>query len=57
MSEPQGIIYYHDTRRGLRMIPLRSYGNPPPEEKFANLDYFDFQLKDVSYSIIDHVVY
>ncbi len=57
MSVPEGIISYHENRRGSRVIPLRSYGNPPPEEKFAGLDYFDFQLKEVSYSIIDHVVY
>ncbi|CAF0955087.1 unnamed protein product [Adineta ricciae] len=46
MSEPQGIIYYHDNRRGSRIIPLRSYGNPSPEDKFAGLDYFDFQLNN-----------
>jgi len=52
MSIPEGMIYYHDNRRGSRIIPLQSYGNPSPEEKFAGLDYFDFQLKDVRYSII-----
>jgi hypothetical protein len=57
MSVPEGLIYYHDTRRGSRTIPLRSYGNPPPEAKFSGLDYFDFQLKDVSYPIVNHVVY
>ncbi|CAF0933370.1 unnamed protein product [Adineta steineri] len=46
MSTPNGMIYYHDNRRGSRIIPLRSYGNPSPDEKFAELDYFDFQLKD-----------
>ncbi len=53
MSEPEGLIHYHGTRRDSRIIPLRSYGNPPREEKFARLDYFDFQLKEVSYVILD----
>jgi hypothetical protein len=53
MSQPEGIIYYHENRRGSRIIPLRSYGNPPPEDKFAGLDYFEFKLKDVS----DHIVF
>jgi hypothetical protein len=55
MSEPGGIIYYHQERRGSRIIPLQSYDNPPPESKFDGLDYFDFQLKDVSDSIIDYL--
>jgi hypothetical protein len=57
MSQPEGIIYYHETRRGSRIIPLRSYGNPPPEEKFAGLDYFDFGLKEVSYFILYQIVF
>lgn len=44
MSQLGGLIYYHDVRRGSRIIPLRSYGNPSPEEKFADLDYFEFRL-------------
>ncbi len=52
MSEPEGRIDYHDNRRGSRIIPLQSYGNPPPEEKFAGLDYFDFRLNEVSYFIL-----
>ena len=39
------------------MIPLQSYGNPSPEAKFADLDYFDFQLKEVSYLILDQIVF
>ncbi|UJR09497.1 hypothetical protein I4U23_013735 [Adineta vaga] len=46
MSQPNGLIYYHDNRRGSRMLPLRSYGNPSPDEKFADLDYFDFKLNN-----------
>ncbi|CAF4431727.1 unnamed protein product, partial [Rotaria sp. Silwood2] len=42
LSRSDGDISYHDTRRGTRMIPLRSYGNPPSEEKFAGLDSFEF---------------
>jgi hypothetical protein len=30
------------------MIPLRSYGQPPPDEKFKNLTYFDLRLNNVS---------
>ncbi|CAF4018018.1 unnamed protein product [Rotaria sp. Silwood2] len=43
LSRSDGDISYHDTRRGTRMIPLRSYGNPPSEEKFAGLDSFEFR--------------
>jgi hypothetical protein len=53
MSQPDGMISYHDNRRGSRMISLRSYGNPSSEDKFSGLDYFDLQLKDVSDSL-DH---
>jgi len=48
MSEPGGLINYHEGRRGSRVIPLQSYNNPSPEEKFAGLDYFDFRLNEVS---------
>lgn len=47
MSDPHGLIYYHEDRRGTRTVPLRSYSDPPPDSKFAGLDYFDFQLNDV----------
>ncbi|CAF2851433.1 unnamed protein product [Rotaria sp. Silwood2] len=43
---PDSDISYHDTRRGSRIIPLRSYGQPPPEDKFAELDFFDFRLNN-----------
>ncbi|CAF2373593.1 unnamed protein product [Rotaria sp. Silwood2] len=46
MSQSDGLIYYHDKRRGSRILPLQSYGNPPAEEKFADLDHFEFRLKD-----------
>jgi hypothetical protein len=55
MSQPGGLIKYHENRRGSRILPLRSYGNPPPESKFAGLDYFDFQLHNVSYFIKDYI--
>ena len=62
MSVPEGLIYYHENRRGTRIIPLRSYENPPPEDKFAGLDYIDFQQHNVSdFSInkqpIFHVIF
>ncbi len=44
----QSEISYHQNRRGTRMIPLRSYGQPPPDEKFQNLQYFDLRLNNVS---------
>jgi len=55
MSQPEGLINYHENRRGSRIIPLRSYNNPSPEEKFAGLDYFDFRVNEVSYFIIDPI--
>ena len=48
MTRPEGIISYHQGRRGSRIIPLRSYGNPPPEAKFADHDYIEFKLNNVS---------
>jgi hypothetical protein len=48
MSSPEGIIYYHEDRRGSRIIPLRSYSNPPSEDKFTGLDHIDFQMHNVS---------
>jgi len=30
------------------MVPLRSYGQPPSEDKFGTLDYFDLRLNNVS---------
>jgi len=41
-------INYHETRRGTRVIPLRSYDPPPTEDKFGTLDYFDLRLNNVS---------
>jgi hypothetical protein len=32
------------------MIPLQSYSNPPPENKFDDLDYFEFRLDNVNQS-------
>ena len=48
MSSPVGIISYHENRRGTRIVPLRSYAVPPPEDEFADLDYINFQLSNVS---------
>ena len=31
------------------MIPLRSYGQPPTDDEFNGLDYFDLRLNNVSY--------
>ncbi|CAF1402975.1 unnamed protein product, partial [Didymodactylos carnosus] len=46
MSQSGGLIYYHENRRGSRIIPLRSYSNPPPDSKFSHLDYVEFKLSD-----------
>ncbi|CAF4494608.1 unnamed protein product [Rotaria sp. Silwood2] len=46
LSQPDGDISYHHTRRGTRMIPLQSYGNPPSEDKFTGLDSFEFRLSN-----------
>ncbi|CAF1123173.1 unnamed protein product [Adineta ricciae] len=43
-TQSNGDITYHDTRRGSRRIPLRSYNDPPSEDKFANLETFEWRL-------------
>ncbi|CAF4462457.1 unnamed protein product [Rotaria sp. Silwood2] len=57
ISQPDGLIYYHDSRRGSRIVPLRSYGNPPSEEKFADLDYFEFKLNNYVVPAIETTYY
>jgi hypothetical protein len=47
-SRPDGDITYHDKRRGARTIPLRSYNDPPSEDKFAGLDTFEWRTNNVS---------
>ncbi|CAF3793088.1 unnamed protein product [Rotaria sp. Silwood1] len=39
-------ISYHENRRGTRMIPLQSYSQPPSNDKFAELDYFELRLSN-----------
>lgn len=51
MSQSESLIYYHESQRGSRVIPLRSYANTPPEEKFAGLDTIEFKVENVSFSI------
>ncbi len=46
-SRPDDDITYHDTRRGSRTIPLRSYNDPPSEDKFIGLDTFEWRLNNV----------
>ncbi len=48
LCHPNGDITYHEDRRGSRILPLRSYANPPAEDKFAELEYFDFRFDNVS---------
>ncbi|CAF4919956.1 unnamed protein product [Rotaria sp. Silwood1] len=45
-SGSNGEISYHQNRRGSRTLPLRSYADPPSEETFAGLDYFEFRLNN-----------
>ncbi|CAF3360809.1 unnamed protein product [Rotaria socialis] len=45
-SGPNGEISYHDSRRGSRAIPLQSYADPPSEDVFAGLDFFEFRLNN-----------
>ena len=56
MSRFDGSIFYHENRRDSRIIPLQSYGNPPSEEKFSDLDYVEFKLNNVSYFIKDCII-
>lgn len=51
LSKLNDDISYHDSRRGSRIIPLRSYGNPPSDEKFSGLDSIEFRLNNVRYII------
>ncbi|CAF3386420.1 unnamed protein product, partial [Rotaria sp. Silwood2] len=46
LSRSDGDISYHGTRRGTRMIPLRSYGDPPLEKQFAGLESFEFRARN-----------
>ncbi|CAF3656855.1 unnamed protein product [Rotaria sp. Silwood1] len=46
LDQPNGDISYHENRRGSRILPLRSYANPPVEAKFAELEYFDFRINN-----------
>ncbi|CAF3378361.1 unnamed protein product [Rotaria sp. Silwood2] len=39
-----GDIFYHENRRNSRMIPLRSYVDPPSDGKLADFDYVEFRL-------------
>ncbi|CAF4698142.1 unnamed protein product [Rotaria socialis] len=45
-NRPDMNIAYHDTHRNSRMIPLRSYVDPPSEDKFSRLDTFEFRLNN-----------
>lgn len=47
INRPEMDITYHSHRRNTRLIPLRSYADPPPEEKFLGLDTFEFRLNNV----------
>ncbi|CAF2535600.1 unnamed protein product [Rotaria sp. Silwood2] len=45
-NRPEIDITYHDTRRNTRIIPLRSYADPPSDNKFIGLDTFEFRLNN-----------
>ncbi|CAF1611863.1 unnamed protein product [Didymodactylos carnosus] len=52
-----GDITYHEGRRGSRILPLRSYANPPPEDKFARLDYVEFRFNNYLIPAADTTYY
>ncbi|CAF4000838.1 unnamed protein product [Rotaria sordida] len=45
-NRPEVDITYHNTRRNTRIIPLRSYADPPSDDKFIGLDTFEFRLNN-----------
>ena len=47
INRPEMDITYHTNRRNTRLIPLRSYADPPAEGKFLGLDTFEFRLNNV----------
>jgi hypothetical protein len=47
-DRPEVDLTYHDTCRNTRMIPLRSYADPPSDQKFLGLETFEFRLNNVS---------
>jgi hypothetical protein len=47
LCPPVSDITYHEDRNGEYTLSLQSYDDPPLESKFAQLDYFDFQLNNV----------
>jgi hypothetical protein len=49
-DRPEVDLTYHDTCRNTRMIPLRSYADPPSDQKFLGLETFEFRLINVSVS-------
>ena len=54
LVDPDGDdITYHEDRRGSRTIPLRSYNDPPSEDKFAGLDTFEWRSNNVNLSCDD----
>ncbi len=47
LTDPDPDITYHETRRGVRTLPLRSYNDPPSEDKFIGLDTFEWRSDNV----------
>ena len=54
-SRPELDITYHSTRRNTRIIPLRSYADPPADTKFGDLETFEFRLNNVSIADGDYL--
>jgi len=46
-SQPGDDITYHENRRNSRSLPLRSYNDPPSEDKFAGLDTLQWRANNV----------
>ncbi|UJR36633.1 hypothetical protein I4U23_029352 [Adineta vaga] len=45
-NPPNNGITYHQDRRGIYSLSLRSYSDPPVKSKFATMNYFDFRLNN-----------
>ena len=48
---------YHEDRRGTRILPLRSYADPPADEMFDGLDFFDFRFDNVCETVMHNFNY
>jgi len=57
LVDPTDDITYHEDRRGSRTLPLRSYNDPPSEDKFAGLDTFEWRSNNVIRSFFVLIIF